>query len=360
LTQVDQVIAGTIPSEQSTHIISQTDFLDPLIPYSGYHSYNNTLPTATGDDYVVVVTGTVQVLTAGTYSYAFSGGGRLKIDGSAVSASSPDIDSLFARGNGTLSVGLHTFEWTYFQRGGAGGGEYVVAEGVNTTPLIEANGWRVLGASNPTANIRLAPGTTMTAKVYKVTQGVAASNHTIAGNWMGVDQTGTLARPNVGDGISLGPNTSGMTVGGNSSTAGNLISGNMGAGIHFVGSTNGQIRNNVVGLDSSGMVALGQTGDGILLEAGANGSVVDRNWSAGNLAGIKVSGVSNTVLTGNVVGLAIDGATVRGNSEGGVWLTGDGNTRVGTNGDGVNAGENFRQLHWSIDQRDACAECSGW
>jgi parallel beta-helix repeat protein len=354
MTQVDQVIAGTIPSTQSTHTISQTDFLDPLIPYSGYHSYNNTLPTATGDDYVVVVTGTVQVLTAGTYSYAFSGGGRLKVDGSQVSAStsSPDIDSLFLRGNGILSVGLHTFEWTYFQRGGAGGGEYVVAEGVNTTPLTEANGWRVLGASNPTANIRLAPGTMMTAKVYKLTQGVAASNHTIAGNWIGVDQTGTLARPNVGDGIYLGPNTSGMTVGGNSSIAGNLVSSNSGAGIHFVGSTNGQVRNNIVGLDSSGMVALGQIGDGILLEAGANGSVVDANWSAGNLAGIKVNGVSDTVLTGNVVGLAIDGATVRGNSEGGIWLTGDGNTRVGTNGDGVDdaserntlAGNSFANL----------------
>ncbi|MFN9594102.1 MAG: right-handed parallel beta-helix repeat-containing protein, partial [Pirellulaceae bacterium] len=167
------------------------------------------------------------------------------------------------------------------------------------------------------------------------TQAVAASNHTIAGNWIGVDQTGTLARPNVGDGIYLGPNTSGMTVGGISSTAGNLVSGNTGAGIHFVGSTNGQIRNNVVGLDSSGLVAVGQTGDGILLESGANGTAVDRNWSAGNLTGIKVSGVSNTVLTGNVVGLAIDGETVVSNTEGGVWLTGDSNTRVGTNGDGV-------------------------
>ncbi|MFM8327931.1 MAG: hypothetical protein ACKN9U_23975, partial [Pirellulaceae bacterium] len=127
---------------------------------------------------------------------------------------------------GTLSAGLHGFEWTYYQRGGAGGAEFVVAEGANTTNLTEANGWRVLGASNPTANIRLAPGTTMTAKVYKVTQSVAGSNHTIAGNWIGVDQTGTLARPNTTGGIYVGPNTSGMTVGGNSSTAGNLISGN--------------------------------------------------------------------------------------------------------------------------------------
>ncbi|MFM8328092.1 MAG: hypothetical protein ACKN9U_24810, partial [Pirellulaceae bacterium] len=146
LTQVDQVIAGTIPSAQSTQTIAQTDFLDPLIPYSGYHSYNNTLPLATGDDYVVVVTGTVQVLTAGNYSYAFSGGGRLKINGSQVSSLTPDYDSPFARGSGSLAVGLHTFEWTYFQRGGAGGGEYVVAEGVNTAQLTEANGWRVLGA----------------------------------------------------------------------------------------------------------------------------------------------------------------------------------------------------------------------
>ncbi|MFM8327932.1 MAG: beta strand repeat-containing protein, partial [Pirellulaceae bacterium] len=90
-----------------------------------------------------------------------------------------------------------------------------------------------------------------------------------------------------------------------------------------------------MGLDSTGMVALGQTGDGVLLDVGSDGMVVDRNWSAANLSGIKVSSVSNAVLTGNVVGLAIDGATVRGNSQGGIWLSGDGNTRVGTNGDGV-------------------------
>ncbi|MFN8766238.1 MAG: beta strand repeat-containing protein, partial [Pirellulaceae bacterium] len=331
----NQVIDGTIPRELAIYTLAQSDLVDPVLPYLGYHSFNKSLPLATGDDFIVVVTGSIEVLAEGLYSYGISGSALLKINGTLAIQTGGIPDNSISRGSRSLTVGLHTFEWTLTERGGAFGGEFVVAEGVNGTLLTEANGWRVLGASNPTANIRLAPGTTMTATVYKVTQAVAASNHTIAGNWIGVDQTGTLARPNVGDGIYLGPNTSGMTVGGNSSTAGNLISGNTGAGIHFVGSTNGQIRNNVVGLDSSGLVAVGQTGDGILLESGTNGTAVDRNWSAGNLTGIKVSGVSNTVLTGNVVGLAIDGETVVSNTEGGVWLTGDSNTRVGTNGDGV-------------------------
>ena len=333
---VDQIISGTLPSNQFTTTLPHTDFVDPAFPFSGMHPYDHSLAYASGDDFVVVLSGTIEVLTAGKYSYAFQGNGRLKIDGTQVGAATQYSDSMFFRNNRDFSVGLHTFEWTYYQRGGAGGAEFLVAEGVNTSLLTESNGWRVLGASNPTPNIRLAPGTTITARVYKPTTVVTGTNHTIAGNYIGVDQSGTLARPNAGDGIYVGPSTSGMIVGGATTASRNLVSANTGSGIHYDGSVNGAIRSNVVGLDSSGLLALGQTGHGILLSPGANGIVVDSNWSADNLSGIKVQGVGDAVLTGNVVGLAMDGVTAIGNWDDGVFLDGDNGTRVGTNGDGVN------------------------
>jgi hypothetical protein len=333
---VDQFISGSLPSTQATTAITQTDFIDPAFPFLGMNTYDHVLPLATGDDFVVVLSGIIEVSAVGKYSFAFHGNGRLAINGVQGFVSTGDGDSTHAIENRDLTVGQHSFEWKYYQRGGAGGAELLVAEGINSRALSESNGWRVLGASNPTPNIRLAPGTTITARVYKPTTVVTGTNHTIAGNYIGVDQSGTLARPNAGDGVYIGPNTSGMIVGGPSTASRNLVSANTGSGIHYEGSVNGTIRNNVVGLDSSGLFALGQTGHGILLSPGANGIVVDSNWSADNLSGIKVQGASDAVLTGNVVGLSMNGAHAIGNSEGGIWLAGDNGTRVGTNGDGVN------------------------
>ncbi len=80
LTQVDQLIAGTLSSRTATRTISQADLVDTLDPSVGNWPHNNTVPGGGGDDYAVVTTGTLQVTTAGTFSFAIAGndGGRLE------------------------------------------------------------------------------------------------------------------------------------------------------------------------------------------------------------------------------------------------------------------------------------------
>ena len=71
----------------------------------------------------------------------------------------------------------------------------------------------------------------------------------VLGNFIGTDATGKLAVPNGADGVLIGE-SSNNTIGGTVPRAGNVISGNMGAGVRFdLGA-----RNNVV----TGQPDLGQ------------------------------------------------------------------------------------------------------
>ncbi len=80
LTQVDQMVAGTLASQTSTSTISQADLSDATSPSTGNWTFNHPIPGGGGNDYAFVATGTLQVNVAGTYSFAMAGneGGRLR------------------------------------------------------------------------------------------------------------------------------------------------------------------------------------------------------------------------------------------------------------------------------------------
>jgi CSLREA domain-containing protein len=85
--------------------------------------------------------------------------------------------------------------------------------------------------------------------------GAAFGCCTIAGNYIGTDATGTLAR---GNGIGIGSNVcSNSVIGGTTAGADNLISGNTGDSISAGFTNNLIIRHNFIGTDASGTTALG-------------------------------------------------------------------------------------------------------
>src|SRR5262249_25034255 len=123
LTIADQLIAGSLPRTTATGTINQTDFSDANSPSNGNWSYNNAVPSGEGDNDVVVTTGTLQVNTAGTFSFAIAGddGGRLRIDGVDVIVDNTTHGFAPAYGQATLGVGSHSFQWVGFDYiGGAG------------------------------------------------------------------------------------------------------------------------------------------------------------------------------------------------------------------------------------------------
>ncbi len=158
--------------------------------------------------------------------------------------------------------------------------------------------------------------------------GASVSETQISGNRIGTNPSGTRAvtRANTADPLSNLQNagiaiigSAGNTVGGTSSQAGNLISGNyvgvMLATITGSGSSN-LVSGNLIGTDASGSKALGNI-VGIYIN-GASGNQIGgtaagaANTVSGNSSvGVEIYGSASTanVVEGNLIGLAADGHT---------------------------------------------------
>lgn len=182
------------------------------------------------------------------------------------------------------------------------------------------------------------------AKTGITISGVAATNNVIEGNRIGTNLNGNAAVPNAGDGIRV-VNASNNRIGSaTDALARNVISGNTGSGVTFsqAGSTGGVLFGNFIGVASNGTSALGNSGNGVLLTAGATnvkigGSTgLSRNIVSANGAhGISISAGSNTNrITRNRIGTTSAGAPL-GNTGSGIFIQSSGNTIGGVN---VNAG----------------------
>ena len=163
-----------------------------------------------------------------------------------------------------------------------------------------------------------------------------AEGWTIAGNRIGTSGGGTAALGNAGSGLQLVAASG--TVGGSAPGAGNVISGNGGAGIYMSPDAHGwTIAGNRVGTDAAGTTALGNQDAGIRVFSAGN-TIGGAAPGAGNvLSGnrwgvtIEASGTDNAIL-GNLIGLDASGASALGNDHG-VYVRGPGNT-IGAPGAG--------------------------
>jgi len=141
-------------------------------------------------------------------------------------------------------------------------------------------------------------------------QGISiTSDHvTVQGNFIGTDATGTLDKGNSTGVFIDGSNN---LIGGTTATARNIISGN-GTGILLqdIGTTNpitnNSIKNNFIGTDVGGTVALGNSSRGIFLVAGDNNSI-GGSASEGNLiafsngAGVIIgAGIGNRITANSI------------------------------------------------------------
>ena len=100
------------------------------------------------------------------------------------------------------------------------------------------------------------------------------SAHFLQGNLIGTDVTGTVALPNLNEGVNLNAST-GVTVGGTTTVPGippgNLISGNTGIGLDlFANSDANLVEGNIIGADISGTLPLGNSLDGISISGSTN------------------------------------------------------------------------------------------
>ena len=144
-----------------------------------------------------------------------------------------------------------------------------------------------------------------------------SDNHTIRGNYLGTDATGTTAVSN-GSGMWLG-SVSNVTIGGSDAGSRNVISGNA-TGLYLAGSSNNTVIGNYIGNNASGTAAVGNTSMGIGMGNSADnvigGSTAgDRNLISGNQYGIYLfENNDGTQISGNYIGTDVTGTSAIGNS----------------------------------------------
>lgn len=177
--------------------------------------------------------------------------------------------------------------------------------------------------------------------------------NTIAGNYIGTNIDASAPIGNGGPGITISGdlNLIGTNGDGISDTLeANVISGNANVGI-FLSSFNCIVAGNYIGVDKTGLIAIGNNFDGIKINLdghsiriGTNGDGVadtaERNIISGNglamngNAGIDIDG-NNNVVAGNYIGTDATGSIGLGNIQDGIQLSDTAsNNLIGTDGDG--------------------------
>ena len=93
----------------------------------------------------------------------------------------------------------------------------------------------------------------------------SATNTLIEGNFIGVDAAGASALPNSSYGVDVGPGAVDNYVGGSAPGQGNVISGNVNAGVLFEVGSSGSIQGNYIGVNAAGTTPIAGVGAGIYL-----------------------------------------------------------------------------------------------
>ncbi len=156
-----------------------------------------------------------------------------------------------------------------------------------------------------------------------------STGNVVLGNLIGTDAAGTGALGN-NDGVRI-VSAPGNTVGGLSSSARNVISGNGRDGIRILsgGADNNSVVGNYIGTNAAGTAGLANGSLGVLISGAAGNSVGGtatgaRNVISGNHIGISVFGSGNTVR-GNLIGTDATGTADLGNALEGMLIGGPGN-----------------------------------
>jgi hypothetical protein len=161
--------------------------------------------------------------------------------------------------------------------------------------------------------------------------GAGADDATIERNFIGTDVTGSRAVSNgtsplaaYRDGVTV-ESAGGVRVGG--VTGPNVISGNAGAGVRFRGGARALVQGNYIGTDATGTADVGNGADGVnalSVTAGLRvaGNVISGNGGAGLRVEAGAAADARVDVGGNYVGVNTTGTAALGNDGDGVDLSG--------------------------------------
>lgn len=134
--------------------------------------------------------------------------------------------------------------------------------------------------------------------------GAASQRNVILGNYVGTDASGTSAIGNGVNGIWISGGASNNVVGGGTPGAGNVVSGNVDDGVEVQHSTStgNRVEGNFIGTDRTGLLAVPNADDGVVIENGQS-----------NVIGGTVAGTANVISGNKNNGVHIGGQGAHGN-----------------------------------------------
>lgn len=156
-----------------------------------------------------------------------------------------------------------------------------------------------------------------------------ASNTTVQGNYIGTNPSGTAALANTGSGVSISGAATNNTIGGMTTGARNVISGNGSNGVGIANTTGNKVQGNYIGTKADGASALANAGSGVGISGGAAANTVGgTTTSAGNVIsgnnsdGVQMisAGTTGNIVQGNLLGTDASGTAAVPNAFRGVSI----------------------------------------
>lgn len=180
--------------------------------------------------------------------------------------------------------------------------------------------------------------------------GTGTVSNSVQGNYIGTDVSGLTAISNLTEGIALVGGTQGNQVGGTAAGAGNVIAASLFRGVLIsdAGTMGNQVQGNDIGVGADGLTPLGNHLEGLVLRNGAVSNLIGgtstaaRNILSGNgTRGVWIGdpGTVGNLIEGNNIGIGGDGVTAVSNRmEGVVILNGAQGNIIGLDLNGAGAG----------------------
>ena len=160
--------------------------------------------------------------------------------------------------------------------------------------------------------------------------GSGTEHNSLTEDFIGDEGVGSSPMPNQQNGVQITGSASDNTIGGTGFGSGNVISGNMGDGVDLNGSgvTGNLVAGNDIGTDSNSDTGLGNY-DGVEIENAATDNTVGGTTSAArnvisgnNWDGVHIvdTGTMDNLVEGNFIGVTVGGSGALGNVQSGVAI----------------------------------------